>query len=131
MRTRRAWGRVKDDPIVGPMCAQMFYSYPDLDTKHATLNINYASEMHEAMAAPMLEYHDKLRYSLATHIVRIDTGFKVVSGGLTSLMGGEGMVMATWCGTASLWSLAKPLAAVASRSSYFGKVRLAESRPGV
>jgi hypothetical protein len=104
-------------------CAlQGFHAYPDLDTKHASLNINYASDIHELMAAPMLEYHDKLRYSLATHVVRLDTGFKVVSGGLTSLMSGEGMVMASWGGTASLWSLSKPLAAVASRSSYFGKV---------
>ena len=104
------------------LALQEVFWYPDLDMSNSLLNTNYALDVHERAAAPILEYHDAWRHSMSTHVIRLDSGFKLWSGGVTTLMGGDGCALASWCGTSSLWALAKPLAAIGARSSYFGKV---------
>ena len=103
---------------------QEYFQYPGLDMSNTMLNVNYALDVHQQSVTEPLAYHDKWRYSLATHVAKLDTGFKVWTDGVTSFMGGDGRILATWCGTSSFWALAKQLTALGARSTYFGKVGL-------
>ena len=114
--------------VLQPWCnvhtaVQALFQFPGLDMRNAPLNTNYAIDVNEATSAAVLEYHDRWRYSLSTSVARLDGNFKVWGSGMVTVMGADGCILASWCGTNSLWALAKQLAALGARSTHFGQVR--------
>jgi hypothetical protein len=98
------------------------FTYTSLDTSNSQLNVQYAAELYKQAIEKLLSYHKKLQRSRATHVVKLDTGYKVVATGMTTAMAADGLILATWLGISSLWELCGPLTALSMRCSHLGKV---------
>jgi hypothetical protein len=104
---------------------QALFAFPSLDKKHDLLDVNYTIETYMRTVQPILAAHRRLMASFASHVAKLDGGFKVCARGLVTFMTAEGLIAGQWLGTGSLWDLAGPLTALSLRFKFMGKV----SRP--
>lgn len=101
---------------------QELWQYPPLDTKYNQLLVNYAIDVYTNAVQPILDQLQKRQSSQGSSILKMDSGYKVCPTGLTTVMGADGMILASYMGTSSYWHLAGSLTALGLRCKNLGKV---------
>lgn len=103
-------------------CLQELINFAELDSSNDTLTVHYAIETYTRAVKPIIASHERVQHNWASHVLKLDAGFKLCKQGLVTVMSGEGIIMASYCGTSSFWDLAGPLTALGLRSKHLGKV---------
>lgn len=102
------------------------FEFPKPDERNAYFLPNFTLDVYrDVFGSKQQEYFSTWRQRMpGCGIISIDAGFKVHSGGMTTVMTGEGYILNNYMGTSSLRLLSPAMALREAVSSSLGKVRL-------